>query len=78
MLYKEEGDRRVDVPKYKDLDSFWSDLSPLPSIIVLCLQSLITSSITGTEQNNTQAQITLWTVLTFPHPVAVFDQVTKI
>lgn len=70
--------RRVDVPKYKDLDSFWGDLSPFPSIIVLCLQNLITSSITGTEQNNTQAQITLWTALTFPHPTAVFHQVTQV
>lgn len=70
--------RRVDVPKYKDFDSFWGDLSPFPSIIVLCLQNLITSSTTGTEQNNTQAQITLWTALTFPHPIAVFHQVTQV
>lgn len=70
--------KRVDVHRYKDLDSSSNDLSLFPSIIVLCLKSLITSSITGTEHNNAQTRITPWTVLTFPHPVAMFDLVIQI
>lgn len=70
--------RRVDVHRYKDLDSSSNDLSLFPSIIVFCLKSLITSSITGTEHNNAQTRITLWTVLTFPHPVAMFDLVYRL
>lgn len=70
--------RRVDVHRYKDLDSSSHDLRLFPSIIVLCLKSLITSIITGTEHNNAQSRITPWTVLTFPHPVAMFDLIIQI
>lgn len=67
--------RRVHVHRYKDLDSSSNDLSLFPSIIVLCLKSLITSSIAGTEHNNARTRVTPCTVLTLPHPVAMSDLV---
>lgn len=70
--------RRVDAHRYKDFDSSSNDLTLFSSIIVLCLKSLITSSITGTEHNNAQTHITPWTVLTVPYPVAMFDLVIQI
>lgn len=67
--------RRVHVHRYKDLDSSSNDLSLFPSIIVLCLKSLITSSIAGTEHNNARTRVTPCTVLTLPRPVAMSDLV---